>query len=114
MQNLYLPFYNIDQFSCYSVVDKDTIRAYIEMPRSNSTSNYVDFYINSHYLEKLGTQQFTQYSVLPTCLDKNTITNDFYYRNDFPQICVLFLIFVIFGVYLPFKIFSNIFKGALK
>ena len=115
MDNIYLPIDNVNDFACYSIYDKDTLRAYYTKPALDSSSNYVDFYINSHYLQKTGTQSWGQWnSSLPTCLSSDTITTDYYYRNDFPDILLIFIIFAIVGIYLPFKLISRIFrKGVL-
>lgn len=114
MKNIYLPVDSVSDFACYSVLDKDTIRAYVNMPQINTSSNYVDFYINSHYLEKEGTQtwgSYTQY--LPTCISSSAITTDFYYRNDMPQILVIFIILSIFIFLIPIKIFGRLFRRFL-
>lgn len=114
MKNIYLPVENVNDFACYSILDKDTIRAYVNRPQINSSSNYVDFYINSHYLEKQGTQSwgaYTQY--LPTCISSSAITTDFYYRNDMPQILVMFIILSIFIFLIPIKIFGRLFRRFL-
>ena len=115
MNNIYLPIDNLNDFACYSIYDKDTVRAYYTKPALDSSSNYVDFYINSHYLQKTGTQSWGQWnSSLPTCLSSDSITTDYYYRNDFPDILLIFIIFAIVGIYLPFKLISRIFrKGVL-
>lgn len=111
MKNIYLPIDNVADFACYSVYDKDTIRAYATMPQVNSSSNYVDFYINNHYLEREGTQQWSQYTqYLPTCFDKEAITNNYYYRNDFSSSLFIFLVFAIFGILIPIKIFLRLFR----
>ena len=92
MDNIYLPIENVNDFACYSIYDKDTIRAYYTKPALDSSSNYVDFYINSHYLQKTGTQSWGQWnSSLPTCLSSDLITTDYYYRNDFPSILIKFI-----------------------
>lgn len=115
MDNIYLPIDNLNDFACYSIFDKDTVRAYYTKPALDSSSNYVDFYINSHYLQKTGTQSWGQWnSSLPICLAADSITTDYYYRNDFPDILLIFIIFAIVGIYLPFKLISRIFrKGVL-
>ena len=111
MKNIYLPVDSVSDFACYSVVDKDTIRAYSQRPQLNSSSNYVDFYINSHYLEKEGTQTWGSYiQYLPVCISENSITNDFYYRNDLPGILIIFTIFSIFIFLIPIKIFLRLFR----
>lgn len=110
MNYVYLPVDNVNSYSCYVIQNEGTIRAYITTPRNNSSSNYVDFYINSHYLSNTGTQTWGNTSNLPTCLNKSIITNDFYYRNDLSDIMIIFLIMTIFCIYLPIKIFSRLFK----
>lgn len=105
---IYVPNQN---YACYVVQDSNTIRAYHTQPNYNSTVNYTDYYVNSHYLEKVGQQTWGNYNTtLPTCMDKNLITNNFYYRNDFDSILIIFLIMSIFCFYIPLKIFSRLFK----
>lgn len=111
MKNIFLPVDNVSDFACYSVLDKDTIRAYSSMPQINTSSNYVDFYINSHYLEKEGTQTWGSYAqYLPTCISSSAITNDFYYRNDMPDILIMFIILCIFVFLIPLKVFLRLFR----
>ena len=111
MNNIYLPVNNVNDYACYSVLDKDTIRAYRTQPQIESSSEYVDFYINSHYLEKTGTQTWGQWSSnLPICISKDSFTNNYYYRNDFPSSLFIFTIFAIFGIMIPIKIFVRLFR----
>lgn len=111
MKNIYLPVDNINDFACYSVLDKDTIRAYRTQPQIDSSSEYVDFFINSHYLEKTGTQSWGQWSSsLPICISKDSFTNNYYYRNDFASSLFIFTIFAIFGIMIPIKIFVRLFR----
>ena len=111
MKNIYLPIDNVNDFACYSVIDKDTIRAYRTQPQIDSSSEYVDFFINSHYLEKTGTQTWGQWSSnLPICTSKDSFTNNYYYRNDFASSLFIFTIFAIFGIMIPIKIFVRLFR----
>lgn len=115
MKNIYLPIENLNDFACYSVIDKDTIRAYKTQPQLESSSEFVDFYINSHYLQKTGTQSWGQWNTsLPPCVSKSSFTNDVYYRNDFDSILIIFLILFIFIIVLPYKIMSRAFGRWLK
>lgn len=103
-----------DSFSCYVVQDSNTIRAYHTQPTRGNTISYTDYYVNSHYMEKEGTQTFNTNATLPNCLPKYNLTTDFYYRNDLSDIMIIFFVFVIFAIYLPIKLFSKLFKrGAL-
>lgn len=106
MTNLYVPDLS---YSCYTVFDKDTIRSYQTIPHNDSYVNYVDYYVNSHYMEKTGVQYFSQYAILPTCLSSSILTDDIYYRNDLDSILIIFLIFCIFAFYLPIKLFARLY-----
>lgn len=109
MNNIYLPedtTYN----KCYVVQNENIIRGYDREPSNNTNYNYRDYYINSNYIYKDGTGQWSSYTTLPICLDNSVITNDFYYRNDIADILLIFVILFIFIVYIPIKIVFRIFK----
>lgn len=115
MNKIYLPIENVSDYKCYSVYDKDTIRAYVQQPQLDSSSQYVDFYINSHYLQKTGIQTWGQWNnTLPVCLSSNNITNEVYYRNDLDSILIIFLVLFIFIIALPYKVMSRAFGRWLK
>ena len=107
---IYLPSTN---YACYVVRDSNTIRAYDTMPRQNTTVDYTDYYINSHYIFNNGTQQFTQYSTLPTCIGA-TITDNVFYRNDFDQIMIIFFLILMICFYFPYRVISRAFGRWLK
>lgn len=105
MKNIYLPIDNISDYKCYSVYNQDTIRAYRSKPAINSSSDYTDFYIFNHYLQKSGTQNWGSYITnLPTCLPVNTITNDFYYRTDLVDSLIIFSLLVLIIFWVPLKL----------
>lgn len=108
MEKIYIPS-NINYNACYTVQDKDTIRVYQNIPRTNSTSNYVDVYINSHYLSKNGSQTWGNTSTLPSCLNSSLITDDYFYSVDFSDSLIIFLIIFLFTFYFAFRIFKRIF-----
>lgn len=95
---------------CYVVQSEGVIRGYDRVPTNNTSYNYRDYYIDSSYIYKDGSGTWSQYTNLPICLDSSVITNDFYYRQDFPYILFIFLVFNIFGIFVPIKIFSKLFK----
>ena len=102
-------------YECYVLVNKDTIRAYEQIPYQPSYNqqvsiNYRDYYITTNYVYQDGVQTFSNYSQLPVCLNKSNLTNDFYYRNDFDRVLVIFLIILIIGFIIPFKIITRMFK----
>lgn len=107
MNNIYVPDLG---YSCYVVQSEGVIRAYEEIPQNNSNIDYRDFYIKSNYIYKDGNQNFSSYTTLPTCLDSSVLTDSYYYRNDFSDILIIFLIMCIFGIYIPIKIFLRLFK----
>lgn len=107
MKNVYIPFENVNDYACYSIRDNNTIRAYKNQPAPNSSSDYVDFYINSHYLENYGVQTWSNYnSNLPTCISKDIMTNNYIYRNDLADIFIIYL----FIIGIPFLIVIKMIK----
>lgn len=99
-----------ENYACYVVRSEEVIRAYEDIPRNNTEVNYRDYYYNSNYLYNDGVQSFSQYTTLPTCLDNNNVTSDYYYRNDFADILIIFLIMCIFCFLIPLKIFLRLFR----
>lgn len=105
---VYVPSFNNN--SCVIHNGSGIIRVYASQPTYNSDIYYVDYYIHDDYMSINGTQHFSNYTTLPTCLPSSTITDNFYYRVDFPSILLMFLILSIFCFYIPLKIFSKLFK----
>ena len=107
---IYLPNTN---YSCYYMPNDYTIRAYHSTPRQNSTIDYTDYFINSHYINRSGTQTFNQYSTLPTCMT-DTFTTNVFYRNDIADIMITFFILLIICFYFPYRIITRAFGRWLK
>ena len=99
-----------ENYKCYVVRSEEVIRAYEQVPSNNSTISYRDYYYNSNYLYNDGEQSFSQYTTLPVCLSMSNISSDVYYRNDFDQILVIFLIMCIFCFLIPLKVFLRLFR----
>lgn len=95
---------------CYVVQSENVIRGYDRVPVNNSTYNYRDYYINSNYIYRDNSGTWSQYTTLPVCLDSNVITNDFYYRNDFSNICIIFMTCFFFIFFIPFKLYQRFFR----
>ena len=108
---IYVP--DLENYECFVVTSDTTIRAYEEVPRRNADINYRDYYYTSNYLYEDGVQSFSNYSTLPICLENSVLTNDFYYRNDFVDILLIFFIMSIFIIYIPIRIFSRLFRRFL-
>lgn len=97
-------------YACYVVQGEGVIRGYEQMPANNFNINYRDWYINSSYIYRDGTQSFGNWGNLPVCLETSQITNEVYYRNDFDSILIIFLIMCIFCFYIPLKVFLRLFR----
>lgn len=108
MEKVYVP--NLSDYDCVVVQNATTLRAYHDEPRNNSSSVYEDYYYNSHYYHTTGTQNWSNYSTLPVCLSSAELTDDIYYRNDLPDIMIIFFGFIIIGFLLPWKILTRMFK----
>lgn len=109
---IYLPIESTNDFNCYTVFDNGIIRAY-KQPLQIGSNNYIDFYVNSHYLYKEGVQEIISTVEMPVCLDKDLITNDKYYRFDLSHI-LIFVCLVIFILVVGFKVFARLFGRWLK
>lgn len=100
--------------ACYVVQSEGVIRGYDRLPSYNTSYNYRDYYINSDYIYKDGSGQWSNYSTLPVCLSTDVITNSYFYRTDLDKILICFIIIVIFCIYFPYKILSRAFGRWLK
>lgn len=107
MKHIFLPVDNFNDFKCYEVLDSNTVRSYRSTPVIGSEVDYIDFFVNSHYLEKQG-KTTLEYS--PICLDSTSLTNEVYYRNDFPQIMLCFVLILFFITYFARTILRNFFR----
>ena len=101
MSKIYLPTEYVN--SPCKVINNGYIRAYT----NSSLTNYVDIYINQDYMIREG---YNSYGYSGTCDSLNTYTDNFYYRTDLPDILLMFTIFVLFGIYLPFRIIRRFYK----
>ena len=110
---IYVPYDSIYD-KCYVVQSEGVIRGYDRVPSYNTVYSYRDYYLKSDYIYREGSGQWNQYSTLPTCLASSQITNDYYYRVDFSNILIIFLIFALFIIFIPYKIFSRLFGRWLK
>lgn len=99
-----------DNYECYVVQSEGVIRAYEQTPANGVTTNYRDYYIDSSYIYKDGYQQFGSYTTIPTCLDNNTLTDAYFYRLDIDKILIVFLIILIIGFLIPFKVVTRFFR----
>ena len=94
---------------CYVVQSEGVIRAYEEVPQTNHTVNYRDYYIKSDYIYRDSYQNFGSYSTTPTCLSSDVITNDYWYRLDITNVLINVTIISLFGLYFPWRIFKSLF-----
>lgn len=98
---------------CYVVQSEGVIRGYDRIPNNNTNYNYRDYYIKSNYIYRDGIGQWNQYSTLPICLSSSDITNNFYYRNDFDSICIVFMTCFFFIFIIPWLLYKRIFRRGL-
>ena len=103
-----------DDCACVSITNGNYLRCYSSQPRQNSTINYTDYYFNSHYMEVNGSQTFSNYSTLPTCINSSNLTNNVMYRNDLDSILLCFFIILLICFYFPYRMISRLFGRWLK
>lgn len=114
MNNIYLPVEDFSDYACYQVYSSEIIRAYNNTPRLNFSSDYTNFYINSHYFTTTGTSTWNQYSTLPVCEDVNRFTNNYAYRNDFADILIIAVILIGSIWFLVSKLVKTLLKGRKR
>ena len=105
---IYVP--DLENYQCFVVQSEGVIRAYEQVPRYDSEISYRDYYIDSNYIYRDGVQSFSRYGTLPICLDNSQLSSEYYYRNDFDSILLIFFILCIFFFYIPIKVFLRLFK----
>lgn len=104
---LYVPNYNTN--NCVVLSNYYTLRVYDRRPTANNTYySYTDYYITSNYSYNTGTQYFSTSSTLPSC--RNDITTEIYYRNDFSQVLIVFIILAFIILWVPWCIFRLLFR----
>lgn len=105
MSKIYLPS-DLVNANC-KVINNGYIRVY----DNNIYNSWVDVYVNQDYMLKPGSSNYGQQ---PVCDSYNTYTDDFYYRTDFSDICIIFFIFSFFAIFIPIKIVSKLLvRGGL-
>lgn len=107
---LYIPKYN--NGNCVVLGSNNTIRVYQQRPTSNSTVNYIDYYIDYGYIDNVGSTTFSSYSTIPVC--RTDYTTNFIYRLDFDKVCIIFMTIVVLCYFLAFKPISRLFGRWLK
>lgn len=105
---IYVPEYN--QGNCAYIYNSDIIRVYDSQPRQNTTISYKDYYINSSYIYNEGSTTFSNYTTLPVCINNSRITTEVYYRNDFPQILLIFIAFAFCCLWIPWRLYLRLFR----
>lgn len=108
---IYVPEYNSG--NCAYILNSDVIRVYSSVPSHNSTISYRDYYIKNSYIYNDGSTTFSNYSTLPVCIDSNRISTEHYYRNDYPQILFIFIVFAFCCFWIPWRIYCRIFRRYL-
>lgn len=108
---MYVP--NYESGNCAYLYNDNFIRVYETTPTYNSSINYTDYLITSHYISRTGTQTFTSYSTLPVCSDN--VSTNFYDRVDIFEIIIIFVIFISINYLMISKLYKALFRGrALK
>ena len=96
---------------CYVVQNSDVIRGYDRIPKNNEVYNYRYYYINSSYIYRDFSCQWSSYTTLPTCLDSNVITNNVWYRQDIDKIVIVFVFIFFFIFFFIVKLFNRLIHG---
>lgn len=105
----YVP--DLENYKCVYMYNSNTLRAYKSKPAVNSTSDYVDYYVDNHYLYREGSQSWGNYNNnLPVCISQDKLTDVWYYRTDLLDIAVVVFIFIFIFYWVLFKFINKIVK----
>ena len=114
----YIP--NLGDYACVSLTGSGYVRAYKTMPQRNSCSNFDTIYLNNHYMTIYndcqgtncpgGGQCWTSNSTLPVCISTSQLTDEVYYRNDFADILIIFVLLSFICFWVPWRLFSRMFR----
>ena len=107
---IYVPSYTETSCATIDYINSGYIRVYDTTPQPNTTINYTDYFVTNHYFSRTGSQSFGNYYTGVNCISNSRLTSDFYYRSDLDSILICFLIILIIGFLIPFKIVSRMFK----
>lgn len=97
LDKIFVPNYKKGQ--CIEILDKDTLRVF----ENENTNNYIDYFINSHYISKEGQ---TELNYTKNCSIRE-FTSIGYYRNDFPEILFMIGSFCLFSIGFVFILFKR-------
>lgn len=104
---IYVP--NLENYKCVVVRSEQVVRAYKEIPTYNSTIDYDDYFLQSNYISQPGTQTFSNYTTLPTCINNDNLTDDWFYMVDAYQVFVTIIcLLIIIGM--GFKVMFRFFR----
>lgn len=106
---IYVPDYDIS--NCAHLSSSNLLRVYDSVPQQGRTISYREYAIDNHYIYRDGSTTFSQYSTLPSCLDDDVITDNYFYRTDIAQIVFLWVVFVGVNYLLISKIVKAFFRG---
>ena len=111
MTPIYLPDEVLDS-NCAYVYDSDTIRVYEEIPYQNSTIDYTDYFVNSHYISRTGSTSFGSWGTIQyNCLNSSNFTTNAIYRNDLSEIFIITFILIFMCWFLISKLYRRLLYG---
>lgn len=91
---------NLPYNACHVLQSNYVLRVYESVPHNNQTIDYVDVALDNHYIFRDGTQTFSQYSTIPTCISSDRITHNWIYRTDIFEIlgCIAIIVVLLYFV----------------
>jgi len=108
----YVPNFNLN--TCCYMIDPDTLRCYDSRPSYNVSIDYTDYFVNSHYLIRTGTQNFNNYYTNINCIDYSKLTTAYLYRNDAVDIVFLFILISGFIFFFGRIFLRTFFRGFFR
>lgn len=110
MYDVFVPFDDLSNTYCVSYNDDGSILYYFDREQlSNDTIIGKKVFINNHY----NIVDSTFSNVDFNCISNDYLTNNWFYRNDLPDVLICFFFMILFFFGIPLVLFSRIFKRKL-
>lgn len=108
MDKIFVP--NLQNCKCVVVSSESVLKCYTQTPTVGYSIPYIDYYYRSHYTYKMSSQTFNNNLQLPNCLSTSVLTDEVYYRSDFADIMIIFVLLSLVCFYFPWKILLRMFR----
>lgn len=110
MYDVFVPFDDLSNNYCVTYNDDGSVLYYFDREQiSNDVITGKKVFVNNHY----NIIDSTFENIKINCINNDNLTNNWFYRNDLPDVLISFFFMISFFFCIPFILFSRIFKRKL-